>query len=1038
MTVFDLPSSLHLRNRVKSFEEPVEKGRISPAPGYNNNNNSNDNGNDNGNGNSNSNSSGSNHPTVHHYHHYHHFEPQEHIHIHHNRFGFKTNNKNNNNNNNNNRKRLFLPWLLVISFFGGFTLSMYKLNHSAHKQLQSPLSDHQIQQSFVNPAAQARFVRNSNSNSNNNNSNNNKTDDDESPFVLEPRDYLVPSDRKLLEKPLSSTWNLVMLKTGVPPSNDNDTAAVEEPPQPKKMTRKEAKARLQAEAILDAWCPQPFSSLLESPRLIRSSDYASIQPPDPHAPGIFHYSAVDYNAFYDSANVDERLKPVAPDATFVENVTVVELKLRKAPVVKTAAICKIRSTATSKLQHFAHAMEELYKCFDYWIDSGCTHKDATNVTPILLYDKNTQGKPLMYDSFLQNTFMKGVKEFLVSQLGLSILKTDDYYQCHFGGSGVGRTIQQQRQQQQQQLNGTGMPDLSGQADEADKLRASANFYLNNARNMKELEICQNYYHPDQTIRTHNSMGENGYLFQHAREWNDHIDNYLTRKRNLKQRLDEYRAQHPAPSDKESKITWKKERNAQLRAKLLNEKREREEPQKTTAAAASGSIRVSGSGNARYLGEFTAPPRENDPKKTPKAAAVAAALASKQKRKASPQMAEASKEGFWSEIMERQRQKQTELQNEGLLENNSNSNSNNLIEEEPTEKAKVRDEEDIAIDEAIDLLDAAEAKDGVVTDDVAKEYMDKEADKNAKGTKDADTDDADADTDTDAADSMDTGEEKETDSKHKIAEAEKSENAAPKRRRLTSEGGEQQPFFSNKAVSVLAGACARPPRIGILNRRKTRIILNAADLALDLSEMVYVYERTNKKMHGDHGATANATNTTTNNTTFEYVSPVPIEATFFEKKSFVEQVEYFRNTDILISGHGAQLTGLAFMANDLDANGKSCKQVMEFFPKNYALPYYFGSLAVQSGLDHSYVYYDDGLGTIDYQHEVGVAPRARPPPKTLTKKRSPLVVLKPWERDNVEEYKDRMSARKYKFCPRRDDMLDYVAQLVLEWYRCHGC
>merc|ERR1711884_71820 len=126
---------------------------------------------------------------------------------------------------------------------------------------------------------------------------------------------------------------------------------------------------------------------------------------------------------------------------------------------------------------------------------------------------------------------------------------------------------------------------------------------------------------------------------------------------------------------------------------------------------------------------------------------------------------------------------------------------------------------------------------------------------------------------------------------------------------------------------------------------------------------------------------------------------------------MDQVEFFRNADIVISGHGAGLTGLPFMANGLETpDSKSCKQILEFYPKGYALPYYFGSLAIQSGIGHNYVYYDDGLDD-DFLYEnhynssssndnnnnnPGDATRARPPLKDLKMKRSPLVVLKPWE------------------------------------------
>ena len=51
--------------------------------------------------------------------------------------------------------------------------------------------------------------------------------------------------------------------------------------------------------------------------------------------------------------------------------------------------------------------------------------------------------------------------------------------------------------------------------------------------------------------------------------------------------------------------------------------------------------------------------------------------------------------------------------------------------------------------------------------------------------------------------------------------------------------------------------------------------------------------------------------------------IPVK--YFEKADFEEQVSFFRSTDILISPHGAQLTGIAFM-------NAPCSHVLELFPK----------------------------------------------------------------------------------------------------------
>jgi Glycosyltransferase 61 len=77
-------------------------------------------------------------------------------------------------------------------------------------------------------------------------------------------------------------------------------------------------------------------------------------------------------------------------------------------------------------------------------------------------------------------------------------------------------------------------------------------------------------------------------------------------------------------------------------------------------------------------------------------------------------------------------------------------------------------------------------------------------------------------------------------------------------------------------------------------------------------------------------------------------------TFNETTSFDEQVHFFRTTDILVSPHGGQLTGLPFMP--------VCGAVIEIFAKYY-LPHFFGSLATSAQLRHGYIamdYHDDNV------------------------------------------------------------------------------
>jgi Glycosyltransferase 61 len=72
---------------------------------------------------------------------------------------------------------------------------------------------------------------------------------------------------------------------------------------------------------------------------------------------------------------------------------------------------------------------------------------------------------------------------------------------------------------------------------------------------------------------------------------------------------------------------------------------------------------------------------------------------------------------------------------------------------------------------------------------------------------------------------------------------------------------------------------------------------------------------------------------------------PVRIVSFDGWSFAEQVVFMNSVDVLISPHGAQLTSIPFLPN--------CASILELFPQGYHPPYYFGSLAVASGVTHSY-------------------------------------------------------------------------------------
>lgn len=124
-------------------------------------------------------------------------------------------------------------------------------------------------------------------------------------------------------------------------------------------------------------------------------------------------------------------------------------------------------------------------------------------------------------------------------------------------------------------------------------------------------------------------------------------------------------------------------------------------------------------------------------------------------------------------------------------------------------------------------------------------------------------------------------------------------------------------------------CPSQLRIGILNRQKSRRLLNGQNLVeqlhLALSDTAVV---------------------------------VDANIAYFENATFADQSAWFAAHDIVITPHGAQLSGLAWMPE--------CGGVLEIFPFGYYLPKYFGSLAQSAGLLHGSLYLSDGDGVGESQ------------------------------------------------------------------------
>jgi len=185
------------------------------------------------------------------------------------------------------------------------------------------------------------------------------------------------------------------------------------------------------------------------------------------------------------------------------------------------------------------------------------------------------------------------------------------------------------------------------------------------------------------------------------------------------------------------------------------------------------------------------------------------------------------------------------------------------------------------------------------------------------------------------------------------------------------------FYGSRDVTSSVNASSKP-RIAILNRdRRTskRSILNADDVAAELAS------------ESSNG----------------YVPVVYFET----NHSLARQIEFYSATDVLISSHGAQLTGVPFMGSG------PCSVVLELFPKGYAAPYYFGSLARSSGMSYRALYLSGG-DSGDNGSDSG----------------------KNWEYESrTFNVAQRIRLRKQNLCPDVAGLVQVARQAIGEWRNC---
>ena len=185
-----------------------------------------------------------------------------------------------------------------------------------------------------------------------------------------------------------------------------------------------------------------------------------------------------------------------------------------------------------------------------------------------------------------------------------------------------------------------------------------------------------------------------------------------------------------------------------------------------------------------------------------------------------------------------------------------------------------------------------------------------------------------------------------------------------------------------------------PKIGILNRRPSsgRSISNINDLVQSIESEI---------------AKAKDENGNVTLTPFAQVSPF-VSVEYFEgKNTLEEQIRFFNSIDILVSPHGAQLTGIPFLAN------KNCAQLIEYFPDRYYMPDFYGSLAIDSGIGYSHVYFSNE--TVELQS-----------------RKHPTAVFQRIVTPNIER---RTEHRAQNLCIDPTVMVDTIAKAIVDWDKC---
>lgn len=160
-------------------------------------------------------------------------------------------------------------------------------------------------------------------------------------------------------------------------------------------------------------------------------------------------------------------------------------------------------------------------------------------------------------------------------------------------------------------------------------------------------------------------------------------------------------------------------------------------------------------------------------------------------------------------------------------------------------------------------------------------------------------------------------------------------------------------------------CEGAVRIGILNRNGSRAILNAQYIQ---SQMVRIF--------GDK---------------------VEMDTVTFDGLSLREQIAWYSTHSIILTGHGAQETGLPFMPK--------CGVLLELFPVGYYVPSFFGALSDSCHVRHYTMYATQS-----------------PDPVGETKNMS-------------QTFKERVMMRSQNFCPDTGKILVYLLRAIRDFVSC---